>query len=123
MRKNKQFPIRYKVFEYFKDRGMVVRTGMNFGVDYAVYRDSPLRCHAELCVLVADALSLYPPDGAVGVEGTEKSEIGAGAGAGSSSSGSGTSGISRPAVSNGLLHGDALSWRHLSTLTRLVPVS
>ena len=33
----------------------VVKSGLYFGVDFAVYLDIPSRCHSELCVLVVDA--------------------------------------------------------------------
>lgn len=35
----------------------VVKSGINFGMDYCVYRDSPDKVHSELCVRVVDAIS------------------------------------------------------------------
>lgn len=54
-----------------------MRSGINYGVDYSVYRGSPKLCHSEICALVADGCN------------------------DDSSS--------------------ALSWRHLSSLTRVIP--
>lgn len=35
----------------------VVKSGINFGMDYCIYRDSPEKVHSELCVRVVDAVS------------------------------------------------------------------
>eukprot|EP01041_Mallomonas_annulata_P000067 gene67-78_t len=53
--KNKRFPIKYKAYHYFKEKGFIVKTGINFGMDFTVYRSLPSLCHSELCVLVLDA--------------------------------------------------------------------
>ncbi len=64
----------------FEDFRFVVRSGMNFGMDYSVYRLLPNKCHSEFCVQVVDARS--------------------------------NCNISQ-----------MLSWRHISTITRVMPVS
>jgi tRNA splicing endonuclease len=46
---------RYRVFHFFKEQSFIIRSGINFGVDFCLYRDLPLRCHSEFCVLVVDS--------------------------------------------------------------------
>ncbi len=53
--KNSKFPIKYKVYTFFRDRGYVVKTAVHFGFDYAVYRTIPVMSHSEICALVVDA--------------------------------------------------------------------
>ena len=53
--KNSKFPIKYKVYTFFRDRGYVVKTAVHFGFDYAVYRTIPMMSHSEICALVVDA--------------------------------------------------------------------
>lgn len=104
-RKRSSFPVYYKVYHYFKSRGyvffsfyfssrkvailrydftlkfrFVVRLGMNFGMDYSIYRLSPTKCHSEICVQVIDARK----------SGEDIDPL--------------------------------LSWRNISTLTRVMPV-
>jgi tRNA splicing endonuclease len=38
----------------------VVRSGLNFGMDYGVYRLNPSKCHSEICVQVIDATGELP---------------------------------------------------------------
>lgn len=45
---------RYKVYEYMKGKGFVVKNGIQFGVDFLLYRGSPDQYHAEWCCLVVD---------------------------------------------------------------------
>lgn len=52
--KNSRFPLKFKVYEYFKDRGFIVRGGTNYGLDYTIYRASPKLCHSEICAYVVD---------------------------------------------------------------------
>lgn len=52
--KSSQFLVKCKVYSYFKDRNFIVRAGINFGVDYTVYRSLPHLCHSEYCVLAMD---------------------------------------------------------------------
>lgn len=51
---NPLFLAKYKVYSYFRDKGFVVRSGINFGVDYTVYQSLPHLCHSEYCVSVVD---------------------------------------------------------------------
>ena len=61
--KTTNFLVKYKVYSYFRDRNFVVRTGINFGVDYTVYRTLPQQCHSEYCVLAVDnTQSLFRQD-------------------------------------------------------------
>jgi tRNA-intron lyase len=53
--KNSKFPIKYKVYSFFRDQGFVVKTGVHYGLDYAVYRTLPTLCHSEMCAMVVDA--------------------------------------------------------------------
>ena len=32
-----------------------MKTGVHYGLDFAVYRTLPTHCHAEMCVMVLDA--------------------------------------------------------------------
>lgn len=84
LEKNKNFPIKYKVYSYFRDLGYVVKTGIHYGLDYAVYRTLPSMCHSEICAMVVDAT--VPFD-----------------------------------VSDGVPSKCQQGWRHISTLTRVMP--
>ena len=53
--KNNQFAFKYKVYAFFRDQGFVVKTGVHYGLDYAVYRTLPTLCHSEMCAMVIDA--------------------------------------------------------------------
>ena len=38
-----------------------MKTGVHYGLDYAVYRTLPTHCHSEICAMVVDAtVPLYP---------------------------------------------------------------
>lgn len=87
LEKNRNFPAKYKVYLYFREQNFVVKTGVHYGLDYAVYRTLPTHCHSEMCALVVDA--------------TEKSDISEGMESSASKS--------------------QLSWRHVSTMTRVMP--
>ncbi len=52
--KNNNFALKYKVYSYFRERNYVVKTGIHYGLDYAIYRTLPTHCHSELCALVVD---------------------------------------------------------------------
>lgn len=52
--KYSRFPLKFKVYEYFKSKGFVVKGGTNYGLDYTVYRASPKLCHSEVCAYVID---------------------------------------------------------------------
>jgi tRNA-intron lyase len=56
---NNKFPIKYKVYEYFKEKGFIVKGGINYGLDFTVYRKSPQFCHAEICAYVIDGTHPY----------------------------------------------------------------
>lgn len=55
LEKNAKFPLKYKVYSFFRDQGYVVKTGVHYGIDFAVYRTTPNRCHSEICAMVIDA--------------------------------------------------------------------
>jgi tRNA-intron lyase len=55
LEKNAKFPLKYKVYSFFRDQGYVVKTGVHYGIDFAVYRTTPNRCHSEICAMVVDA--------------------------------------------------------------------
>ena len=39
----------------------VVKTGVHYGLDYAVYRTLPTHCHSEICAMAVDVtVPLYP---------------------------------------------------------------
>ncbi len=44
----------YKVYKSLRDRGLVVRPGLKFGADFAVYRHGPGIDHAPFLVTVVD---------------------------------------------------------------------
>jgi tRNA splicing endonuclease len=54
--KNSNFPLKYKVYEYFRSKDFVVKTGIHFGLDYSIYQTLPTLCHSEMCVIVVDGL-------------------------------------------------------------------
>ena len=77
----------------------VVRTGINFGVDYCIYHTLPSLCHSEMCVTVIDATkdSANPSE--------VKVKVGSAAAAG----------VGKEDLNQ-------LNWRHVTTLTRVIPV-
>ena len=108
--KNRFFPLKYKVYSFFRNAGyslflirksfietysthnrFVVKTGIHYGLDYAVYRLGPMLSHSEFCLLVIDS---------TGRKITGEDDV-----TSSSSSRS------------------QLGWRHLSSLTRVMPVN
>eukprot|EP00298_Acanthocystis_sp_HF-20_P007683 c17218_g1_i1.p1 GENE.c17218_g1_i1~~c17218_g1_i1.p1 ORF type:complete len:228 (+),score=69.44 c17218_g1_i1:24-707(+) len=50
-----QFPLSYSTYQHFKQKGWIVRSGLKYGVDFVLYRTSPINEHAECCVMIADA--------------------------------------------------------------------
>lgn len=55
-KKNSKFPLKYKVYAYFRDKGCCVHTAVNYGLDYAVYQTLPTLCHSALSALVIDGV-------------------------------------------------------------------
>jgi len=47
-----EFKRRYVAFAHFKEKGYVVKSGLQFGTDFLLYRGSPDEFHAEYCALV-----------------------------------------------------------------------
>jgi len=90
LEKNRNFPIKFKVYSYFRDLGYIVKTGIHYGLDYAVYRTLPSMCHSEICAMVVDAT--VPFD----VSGLSDGQ-------------------------HGLPSKCQQGWRHISTLTRVMP--
>jgi tRNA-intron lyase len=87
LEKNKNFPLKYKVYCYFRNLGYIVKTGIHYGMDFAVYRTLPSMCHSEICAMIVDATQ--PFDVSEGLKGL-------------------------PSTCQ-------QSWRHISTLTRVMP--
>lgn len=56
--KNKSFPLKFKVYEFFRDQGCCVHTAVNYGLDYSIYQTLPSLCHSALSVLVVDGVSV-----------------------------------------------------------------
>mmetsp|Transcript_28079 Transcript_28079/g.47474 ORF Transcript_28079/g.47474 Transcript_28079/m.47474 type:complete len:171 (-) Transcript_28079:560-1072(-) len=56
-RKYSKFPLKYKVYSYFRDQGCCVHTAVNYGLDYAIYQTLPSLCHSALSVLVVDGVT------------------------------------------------------------------
>ena len=54
--KSSNFPLKYKVYEYFRDKGCCVHTAVNYGLDFAIYQTLPSMCHSALSVLVIDGV-------------------------------------------------------------------
>jgi tRNA splicing endonuclease len=54
--KSPNFPLKYKVYEYFRDKGCCVHTAVNYGLDFAIYQTIPSLCHSALSVLVIDGV-------------------------------------------------------------------
>ena len=93
----------------------IVRTGINFGVDYCVYHALPSVCHSEMCVTVMDAWSSGRPC-------IEQSNTTTSATTDTDT----TTGSSSSSVvwqdQTSAARMDKLSWRHVTTLTRVIPV-
>jgi len=98
--KSVSFICKYKVYEHYKDNSYVVKSVINFGVDYCLYQRSPDVCHSEICITVINALhdngDIVFDDG-----GADR-------------------------IDDGRHYSDskcssAMSWRHITTLTRVVP--
>jgi hypothetical protein len=85
----------------------VVRTGINFGVDYCVYHALPSQCHSEMCVTVVDAWGDRRQGTAQG---------------GDTCSSSSAAACPAGKVNTAPARMDELSWRHVTTLTRVIPV-
>lgn len=92
-----RFAVKYAVYCHFKAKAFTLRSGINFGMDYCLYRDHPSRCHAEFCVQVVDA------------------RIAQAAGAGP------TELFYRTAAESSTATSSNMSWRHASSLTRVMP--
>lgn len=46
------FPLQYKAYAALRNAGWIVRSGLNYGTDFVLYRSSPDVEHAEFAVLV-----------------------------------------------------------------------
>ena len=84
-----------------------MKTGVHYGLDYTVYRTLPTHCHSEICAMVVDAtvpLDLSAPivDSSTASRFTE----------------SGADEEESECVPLKCQQG----WRHMSTLTRVMPV-
>lgn len=75
--KKSSFPVYYSAYRFFREKKYVVKGGINFGVDFSVYRTVPSWCHSEMCVIVVDCV--------------QEKDL-------------------------------SMSWRHVSSLTRVMPV-
>jgi tRNA-intron lyase len=53
---------RYKTYELLRDGGWVVRSGLNYGTDFVLYRNSPDTEHAEYAVVAIDGSAGTDPD-------------------------------------------------------------
>lgn len=51
---DKRLWLRYKVYEYLRERGYIVRSGIKFGTDFSVYELGPGLEHAPYVVTVVD---------------------------------------------------------------------
>ena len=95
--KNHKFPLKYTTFKFFRDQKYCVKTGCNFGMDYAIYRSNPNRSHSELCAIVIDATALEDTG-----EGRDCD-------------------VETDTDADGDSSRCQLGWRHVSTLTRVMP--
>ena len=50
--KNARFSSLWQVYRRLREAGWIVRSGLNYGTDYVLYRTSPDEEHAEYAVLV-----------------------------------------------------------------------
>jgi len=53
-RMDRRLWLRYRVYEYLRDRGYIVRSGIKFGTDFSVYELGPGLEHAPYVVTVID---------------------------------------------------------------------
>lgn len=107
-----------------------MKSGVNYGVDYTVYRGSPFSCHSEYCVVVVDNTSVGNINNTNNASGTDvelddkachdandfgqavsMSDI-----SNHFSSSNGTSDASAPVDSS------QLSWHRIMALSRVMPV-
>ena len=84
-----------------------MKTGVHYGLDYAVYRTLPTHCHSEICAMVVDAtkplnLSSIVVDSSHAEENSEER----------------VEAIAEDFEPSKCQQG----WRHISTLTRVMPV-
>ncbi|CEF64297.1 tRNA-splicing endonuclease subunit Sen2 [Strongyloides ratti] len=49
---DKNFLIDYAVYKFFKEKYWVIRTGLNFGCKYILYKNSPEICHGNAAVYI-----------------------------------------------------------------------
>ncbi|KAK2704067.1 uncharacterized protein LOC136041286 [Artemia franciscana] len=50
-----RFPLRYVAYHYYRSKGWVVKSGLIFGGDFALYKDGPPHYHSTYIILVKDA--------------------------------------------------------------------
>lgn len=53
---------RYKTYELLRDGGWVVRSGLNYGTDFVLYRSTPDTEHAEFAVVAIDGSTRVDTD-------------------------------------------------------------
>ncbi len=53
--------LKYRVYEYLRDRGYIVRSGIKFGTDFSVYELGPGLEHAPYVVTVVDENAYLTP--------------------------------------------------------------
>lgn len=122
VRSQPRFPLMYRCYAYFKERQFVIKTGINFGMDYVLYRAGPDKVHSEMCIRVIDAVSPVP----IQAHPTEVSlqtayrnsqtKYTLNQGAQRAKHSSNSSSASAIAVE------ESISWRSLTTATRVMPV-
>lgn len=109
----------------------VVKSGINFGMDYCIYRDSPDKVHSEMCIRVVDAIST-PKIIANEYYEQELRQLPYRSYMASCKLQSPTSSDRKVTMENlteqsehvaGDYYYDHMSWKALSTITRVMPVS
>lgn len=88
----------------------VIRTGLNFGADYCAYQSLPSECHSEMCVTVVDAVRANDK-----ITSSEMSN-------GALCTGNSESSVCAEGTNSLGTRMDELEWKHVTTLTRLIPV-
>ena len=102
----------------------VVKTGVHYGLDYAVYRTLPTHCHSEICAMVVDATKpLYLSDD-VDISDSANEDMSSGSTYTCNISGEEGGAEDRvEAEMDGFVPSKCQQgWRHISTLTRVMPV-
>ena len=114
----------------------VVKTGLNFGVDYCIYHGLPSEYHSEMCVTVVDATGGsvscgYSALGGICIAEAEQQQgvqVNNSCLNNNSTAVDGRDDNDGGAAAANIINArsvpqeELLSWRHISTLTRVVPV-